>query len=83
MKTTSFSTKNSQNLKFITNDMNAKKEKDSKSNYASGQVAISLALIDYLKMLERLRPDLCAVIGARINSEKGRFYYYRRNPDSL
>lgn len=62
--------------------MKNKKEKTN-SNYASEQVVISLALIEYLKTLERLRPDLCAVIGARINSEKGRFYYYRRNPDSL
>ena len=52
--------------------MKNKKEK-TKSNYASGQAVISLALIDYLKMLERLRPDLWAVIGERIKSEKGKY----------
>lgn len=62
--------------------MKNKKEKTN-SNYANGQAVISLALIDYLKMLERLRPDLWAVIGERIKSEKGKFNYYRRNPDSL
>ncbi len=65
------------------NDMNSKDEKDSKSNYAIGQAVVSLALIDYLKTLELLRPDLWAVIGERIKSEKGKFNYYRRNPDSL
>lgn len=63
--------------------MNSKDEKDSKSNYAIGQAVVSLALIDYLKTLELLRPDLWAVIGERIKSEKGKFNYYRRNPDSL
>ena len=62
--------------------MKNKKEKTN-SNYASGQAVISLALIDYLKMLERLRPDLWGVIGERIKSEKGKFNYYRRNSDSL
>ena len=57
--------------------MKNKKEKTN-SNYASGQAVISLALIDCLKMLERLRPDLWAVIGERIKSEKGKFNYYRR-----
>lgn len=62
--------------------MKNKKEKTN-SNYASGQAVISLALIDCLKMLERLRPDLWAVIGERIKSEKWKFNYYRRNSDSL
>lgn len=65
------------------NNIKSAKVKETNSNYAKRQAIISLMLIDYLKTLERLRPDLCAVIGARINSEKGRFYYYRRNPDSL